>query len=72
VYVFHNGVSGWSAVSKLIASDGAVADSFGYSVSIFDKIIAVGAIFDDTVGGVDTGIANHRIIFRIKLQSIIY
>lgn len=51
-------MSGWSEISKLVASDGALNDYFGYSLSIFDKIIAVGAIYDDTVGGVDAGITN--------------
>ena len=29
---------------KLLASDGATSDSFGYSISMYNNLIAVGAI----------------------------
>ena len=54
VYVFkYNGTS-WSQQTKLVASDGAANDFFGYSVSISaDGTKAlVGAYYDDTKGSV--------------------
>ena len=50
-----DGVSGWSEVSKLVASDGAVDDYFGYSVSVWSKVIVVGAYVDDTSAGQAAG-----------------
>ena len=43
-------------MAKLVASDGASGDEFGWSVSIYNNIIAVGALYDDTTnGGLDAG-----------------
>ena len=44
-YVFYSadGVSGWSEVSKLVASDGAAYNFFGWSVSVWSNVIVVGA-----------------------------
>ena len=52
-YVFErneDGVDNWGLVRKLIASDGAAGDEFGYSVYISGDTIVVGAIFDDENG----------------------
>ncbi|MDA1265315.1 MAG: FG-GAP repeat protein [Planctomycetota bacterium] len=35
--------AGWSEDQKLLASDGAVVDYFGYSVAVEDEVVAVGA-----------------------------
>ena len=46
----------WTQVAKLLASDGATYDLFGYSISIYNNLIAVGAYADDTTtGGTDAG-----------------
>ena len=43
-------------MAKLLASDGAEYDYFGYSISIYNNLIAVGAVLDDTItGGTDAG-----------------
>ena len=47
VYEKVNGV--WTE-TKLTASDAAADDWFGYSVSVYDDLVAVGAIFDDDNG----------------------
>ncbi len=53
-YVFQMPVGGWSGIlneeAKLLASDGAVGDLFGYSVSIFGDKVVVGAPSDDDNG----------------------
>jgi len=49
-YVFERNQGGndnWGLVKKLIASDGAALDDFGYSVSVSGDIIVVGAPVDD-------------------------
>ena len=42
---------------KLLASDGAAGDFFGYSVSVSGDTVVVGALADDTPGGADAGSA---------------
>ncbi len=45
-YVFYRnqgGINNWGQIAKLTASDADTLDQFGYSVSIFDHYIAVGA-----------------------------
>ena len=42
---------------KLIASDGAAEDSFGFSVAIEDNIVAVEAFRDDDDNGFNAGSA---------------
>jgi uncharacterized protein (TIGR03437 family) len=42
-YVFTYGVPGWIQEKKLTASDGAIDDSFGYSVAVSGDNIAVGS-----------------------------
>jgi len=52
-YVFTKSGASWSTMTqtaKLTASDGAVSDYFGYSVSISGNSIIVGAHFDDDNG----------------------
>ena len=49
-YVFVRSGSSWSEQDKLTASDGAVGDSFGYSVSVSGDTAVVGAALDDDNG----------------------
>lgn len=55
-YVFVFDGSRWSQAAKLIASDAAGWDNFGYSVSIDGDVIIVGANLDDD-GGANAGTA---------------
>jgi hypothetical protein len=51
-----NGTDSWGEVTKLIASDAQVEDSFGYSVAISGDVIVVGASHEDE-HGTDAGAA---------------
>ena len=56
-YVFErDGAGTWSETAKLTASDGAVGDRFGRSVSISGETVVVGADYDDDNGS-DSGSA---------------
>ena len=58
-YVFAKPASGWknmTQTAKLTAADGASGDNFGYSVSIFEDVIVVGATGDDD-NGINSGSA---------------
>ena len=50
VYVFVRDKNGWIDEAKLNASDGAKADHFGRSVSVYKNTIVVGAPYDDDNG----------------------
>jgi hypothetical protein len=50
-YVFRFDGSNWIQEQKLLASDGAVYDRFGYSLAIDDNTAVVGAYLDDDNGG---------------------
>ncbi len=59
MYVFEEPVSGWenmTETAKLVSSDGNGSDLFGYSVSISDNTILVGAHLQDQLG-TDAGAA---------------
>ena len=47
-YVFTRSGTTWTQQAKLLASDGAQNDYFGYSVSISGDSAIVGALYDDT------------------------
>jgi hypothetical protein len=49
-YVFKRDGVSWSQQAKLTASDGAVGDNFGYSVSIDGDLAILGACWDDDNG----------------------
>ena len=49
-YIFKRGGSSWTQQAKLIASDGAAGDHFGFSVSIFNEYVIIGASDDDDNG----------------------
>jgi hypothetical protein len=59
-YVFYRGQGGadhWGRVAQLIAADGAVEDSFGFSVSINGDTLVVGVPSADMDGSCDQGAA---------------
>jgi hypothetical protein len=56
-YVFVRSGTTWSQQQKLTASDAAFNDLFGLSVALSGDTAAVGAVFADTAGGVDSGAA---------------
>ena len=57
-YVYQFNGTNWVSQGKLIASDGATTDRFGWSVAVTGNVIAVGSRNDDTVaGGADAGSA---------------
>ena len=64
-YVFHRQGAGWTQEAKLVASDGAAADHFGFYVAIDGNRVVVGAPDDDDTG-TDTGSAY---VFRRDLGS---
>ena len=49
-YVFTNTGSTWTQQAKLIASDGAAEDHFGWSVSLSGDTALIGARYDDDKG----------------------
>jgi uncharacterized repeat protein (TIGR01451 family) len=55
-YVFVRSGTTWTEQQKLVASDGSVADLFGWSVSISGDTVVVGALGHDTPAG-NTGAA---------------
>jgi uncharacterized repeat protein (TIGR01451 family) len=57
----------WSEQQKLVASDGAAGDYFGYSVSVSGDTAVVGAYQDDTAGGADAGSAY---VFRVPSADL--
>ena len=56
-YVYEFNGSTWISQGKLTASDGASFDRFGWSVTVSNNVIAVGAREDDTTVGADAGSA---------------
>ena len=55
-YVFTRTNTTWTQQAKLLASDGAAGDGFGYSVALSGDTALIGAIEDDD-NGVDSGSA---------------
>jgi hypothetical protein len=55
-YVFTRSGTTWSQQAKLLASDGAVQDQFGYSVSLSGNTALIGAPYNDDNGN-DSGSA---------------
>jgi uncharacterized repeat protein (TIGR01451 family) len=56
-YVFVRSGTTWTEQQKLVTSDGATGDVFGYSVCISGETVVAGARFDDIGGAVDAGSA---------------
>ncbi len=49
-YVFTRTGTIWTQKQKLLVSDGTAWDDFGFSVSLFDNTILIGAMYDDANG----------------------
>jgi hypothetical protein len=56
-YIFKKTGTSWSQQAKLVPSDGASNDFFGWSVSIKETNVLVGAYADDNTNGIDAGSA---------------
>ncbi|NOT00491.1 MAG: hypothetical protein HOP29_07675 [Phycisphaerales bacterium] len=56
-YVFVRSGGVWTQQQKLTASDAAAGDQFGWSVSVSEDTVVVGAYADDHAGGSDAGSA---------------
>jgi uncharacterized repeat protein (TIGR01451 family) len=56
-YVFVRSGTTWTQQQKLVASDGAAFDDFGFSVALDGDRAAVGAFLDDNAGGINAGSA---------------
>jgi uncharacterized repeat protein (TIGR01451 family) len=56
-YVFVRTGTVWTQQQKLLASDGALNDRFGNSVTLWGDTVVIGAPLDDTAAGVDAGSA---------------
>jgi len=56
-YIFKRSGTSWSEQAKLVGSDGAAGDAFGYSVSVSGDYAIVGAYRDDDKGS-DSGSAH--------------
>lgn len=54
-YVYLRGPGGWAQEAKLHASDGGIAQRFGWSVAIEGDLAAVGALFADGVHASTSG-----------------
>ena len=57
VYVYErNDVGNWFLVKKVLSSDGAAGDNFGYSVAVSENVMVVGAPYDtNDDNGKDSG-----------------
>ena len=49
-YIYKRDNTGWVFQQKVVASDGAEEDNFGYSVGVSDKYIIIGSPWDDDAG----------------------
>ena len=56
-YIFNRGTSTWSEVTKLVASDAATQEYFGWGVSISGNSAISGAYVEDNGNGVNAGSA---------------
>jgi len=73
-YIFRHDTSRWTEQTKILASDNAGGDKFGYSVSISGDLVLVGAIGDDDNGNESGSVyafVNHgsQWLERQKFQS---
>ena len=56
-YVFVRSGTTWTEQQKLVASDAAAIDGYGYTVSISGDTAVVGAFTHDAPGGLNSGAA---------------
>ncbi len=57
VYVYEYNGNSWPQMKKIVASDGAANDNFGFSVAISGGVLAIGSPYDDNGKGTDAGAA---------------
>ena len=75
-YIFYSADSNsaWTQVSHIFSNDGFTKDYFGSSISVFQNVVAVGAHWDDTARGADTGkmidVHHNYIILNILFYSL--
>ena len=55
MYCTNSNGSPWSEKQKLLASDGAASDEFGWAVAVYNCTAVVGAHGDDNVKGANAG-----------------
>ena len=60
-YIFKRDGTSWNQQAKLLASDGAASDYFGWSVSVSGEDVIVGARYDDDSGSM----SGSAYIFRV-------
>lgn len=56
-------MTAWSQQAHIFASNGAPADLFGCSVSVYSNTVVVGAIGDDTSKGSNSGMEYLCVIY---------
>jgi hypothetical protein len=64
VYKSSNNGTTWTQKQKLVASDGAAYDNFGYAVSVYSDVIVVGAYLDGDKGSA-SGILSLLVLMLI-------
>lgn len=72
-YIFKRGVDGvWTQMQKIVASDRAVNDEFGWSVDISDSTVIVGAHFEghNVAGGAYEYHAGSAYIFDLGVGGV--
>eukprot|EP01084_Bolivina_argentea_P317106 549764_1 len=69
-YIFEKHNEDWIQTEKLVASDGASNDNFGWSVAVYDSIIVVGAFADDNPNGTSCSDCGSAYIFEKGNQHI--
>jgi hypothetical protein len=64
VYTSSDNGATWTLGQKLLASDGAAYDKFGFAVSVYSNVIVVGAYLDDDEK-TDSGILSLFVLMLI-------
>ena len=67
-YILYNNNGTWEEVQKIVASDRALNDQFGYSVSISGDYAIVGAYMEgeDALGGNTLSEAGSAYLFQLQ------
>ena len=69
MYKTDNSGETWSEKQKLLASDGAAEDRFGYSVAIHGDVIVGGALYNDHTA-IHTGMGRTIIMYFVFIASV--
>ena len=64
VYKTYDSGETWEEKAKLLASDGAASDAFGWSVAVHNDTIVVGAFWDNNNGGTNAGDGQGQRVYR--------